>query len=320
MRAFVTGATGFVGTHVARALLREGAAVRVLARPGSDRRNLADLDVEVVQGDLLEPEPLPGLLAGCDELYHVAAFYSTRPKDGPTMYRVNVEGTRNLLEAALAAGVGRVVHTSTIGTIGRPEDGSLPTEASPFNLWATASDYAKSKVLGEQAALELAERGLPVVVVNPCAPVGPRDVKPTSTGQRIVDYLQGKQPSFVSGGINFVSVADVAAGHLLAARKGQPGQRYILGHAQGNLSLADFFALMKRVSGVTLAASRRRPLVALRARLRSRWRPPRQGQQPMALTCDPSRAIRELGLPQTPLAEAFAEAVRWFRENGYVRS
>jgi len=236
------------------------------------------------------------------------------------------------------SGVPRVVHTSTIGTIGQPADGSLATEAMPFNLWDTASHYAKSKYLAEVVVLTMCERGLPAVVVNPCAPVGPRDIKPSSTGQRLLDYLHGRQPSFVPGGINFVSVEDVAEGHALAAEKGRIGERYILGHKDGNLSLATFLALMERVSGTKPGPglSGQRPSYlgakrAIRHRARrvlsllrrdepdhARFNGAAEGFRPLALTCDPSKAVRELGLPQTPLEKAFAEAIAWFKENGYV--
>jgi dihydroflavonol-4-reductase len=254
------------------------------------------------------------------------------------MYEVNVHGTKSVMRAALRSGVPRVVHTSTIGTIGQPEDGSLATEATPFNLWDTASHYAKSKYLAEVVVLNMCAQGLPAVVVNPCAPVGPRDIKPSSTGQRLLDYLHGRQPSFVPGGINFVSVDDVAEGHVLAAEKGRIGERYILGHRDGNLSLAAFLALMERVSGTTpgpgprgqrssyLGTKRtfshgaRRVLSLLRRDEpdRARRNGAAQGFRPLALTCDPSKAVSELGLPQTPLDNAFAEAVAWFKENGYV--
>lgn len=315
MRALVTGATGFVGMWVARLLLEEGTHVRALVRPARDRRNLAGLHVEFAEGDLRDPESLAEALAGCDELYHVAALYSTREEDAPLMYEVNVGGTKAILRAAQRAGVRRIVHTSTIGTIGRPVDGSLPTEETEFNLWGTSSHYARSKFLAETVALSMAQEGLPVVVVNPCAPVGAGDIRPSSTGQRIVDYLRGREPSYLEGGINFIAVRDVAVGHILAARRGQPGRRYILGHAQGNLMRQDFYRLMEKVSGVRPPRQRRRsPLHWLR-------RPAQKGRgfQPAALTCNPARAIRELGLPQTPLEEAFAEAVQWFREHGYVR-
>ena len=317
MRAFVTGATGFVGSAVVRSLLHRGVSVRVLARPSSDLGNLAGLDVEVFYGDLLDKEALIRGLQGCNTLYHVAAYYSTGEANSRTMYEVNVRGTQVVMQSALEAGVERAVHTSTIGTIGQPVDGSLATEDTPYNLWETASDYAKSKYLGEVAALRLGQQGLPVVVVHPCAPIGPRDIKPSSTGQRILDYLHGKSPSFVAGGINFVAVADVAEGQVLAAEKGRTGERYILGHRDGNLQLADFLGLMERASGV------KPPLVARASFPRLRFRRDRaQGKdlRPRALTCDPSKAIRELGLPQTPLATAMAESVRWYREHGYIRA
>jgi dihydroflavonol-4-reductase len=293
-------------------------------------RNLTGLDVDIVRGNLFDGEQLADALQGCDVLYHVAAHYSTAEGDNQKMYEVNVRGTKAVLRAALNAGVQRAVHTSTIGTIGQPVDGGLATEATPFYQWNTSSHYAKSKVLGERVALSMCDAGLPVVVVNPCAPVGPGDVKPSSTGQRIVDYLQGKQPSFVPGGINFVSVRDVADGHVLAAQKGRAGERYILGHKDGNLMLTNFSALLEHVSGVpaSLGAKRARfwqkllPPSAIRRLIRAKAsaQKGRAGTdfRPAALTCDPSKAIRELGLPQTPLEAAFAEAVHWFKTNGYV--
>lgn len=322
VRAFVTGATGFVGSAVVHALLRRGVEVRALARRSSDLRNLADHDVAIVHGDLLQEDGLTNALQGCDMLYHVAAYYSTSEADAQKMYEVNVQGTKSIMRAALTAGVQRVVHTSTIGTIGQPGDGRLATEEMPFDHWETGSHYAKSKYLGEVAALSICNLGLPVVVVNPCAPVGPGDLKPSSTGQRILDYLHGKRPSFVSGGINFVAVRDVAEGHILAAEKGRVGERYILGHREGNLMLEDFLRLMERVSGeprpqyrVTAGVSMMRRVLSV---LRLEKRAPVRDFRPDALTCDPSKAIGELGLPQTPLESAFAEAVAWFRDHGYV--
>jgi dihydroflavonol-4-reductase len=246
------------------------------------------------------------------------------------MYEINVRGTRSVLEAARRAGVPRAVHTSTIGTIGQPAGGALATEVVPFNLWDSASHYAKSKYLGEVVALNICRMGLSVVVVNPCAPVGPRDIKPTSTGQRIVEYLRGKKPSFVAGGINFVAVDDVAEGHVLAAERGRAGERYILGHADGNLCLPQFMDLLADVSGAPKRSTKKmdrarrtfsRAVAAMRGPVtRRRAGSGSQGHRPAALTCDPSRAIRELGLPQTPLRTAFAEAVAWFREQGYANA
>ena len=339
----MTGATGFVGSAVVRSLLQRGEAVRILARPTSDLQNVAGLDVEITIGELLDENGLIEALHDCTVLYHVAAFYSTAEADSQRMYEVNVRGTKTVLRAALRAGVQRAVHTSTIGTIGQPTEGNLTTEETPFNLWDTASHYAKSKYLAEVAALSMCKSGLPVVVVNPCAPVGSRDIQPSSTGQRILDYLQGKMPSLVPGGINFVSVDDVAEGHVLAAEKGRVGERYILGNRDGNLLLPDFLALMERLSGVKRppSAARRRwgglaswPILTRRRdgetspRRRdgetSRFGQTKSGSKatrdfrPMSLTCDPSKAIRELGLPQTSLETAFSEAIAWFKEHGYL--
>jgi dihydroflavonol-4-reductase len=331
VKAFVTGATGFVGSAVVRKLLQRGMAVKVLARPASNLQNVAGLGIELVLGDLLDEDGLTSALSDCGVLYHVAAFYSTAEADSQKVYEINVRGTKTVLRAALRAGVQRAVHTSTIGTIGQPTDGSLATEETPFNLWDTASHYAKSKYLGEVAALTMCQSGLPVVVVNPCAPVGPRDLKPSSTGHRILDYLHSKIPSFVPGGINFVSVDDVAEGHVLAAEKGRVGERYILGQRDGNLLLSDFMAIMERVSGV-----QRPPATGLHKLMapwsilsRQRASPERSRREkgdhrqerdfrPLSLTCDPAKAIAELGLPQTPLDTAFSAAIAWFKENGYV--
>jgi len=318
MRAFVTGANGFVGSAVVRALLAQGHAVVALVRDGSDDRTLRGLDVERVTGDLEQAESLGEVLRGCDALFHVAALYSTRPEDTERMLWVNVECTRRLLMMAADLGVSRIVHTSTIGTIGRRDDGRPPTESDRMVVTNRTSTYVRSKLGGERAALELAAQGVPIVVVNPCAPVGRGDYKPTSTGQRIVDYIGGRTPKLSPGGINFCSVEDIAVGHLLAAEKGCAGERYILGNAEGNLDLRQFMTLMQQVSGVRPpdsgigARAKRLARQILRGAAQT---PPSQavGTRPDALTADPSRAIRELGLPQTPLEVAFAEAVAWFR-------
>jgi dihydroflavonol-4-reductase len=325
MRALVTGGSGFVGAAVVRALLGEGVSVTCLVRAGSDRRNLDGLAVTLATGDLNDPASLRAALAGCQQLYHVAAYYSTRAEDAALLQRVNVTGTRHLLTLAAELGLARIVHTSTIGTIGRPATDRLPTEEDLLTDLAAASPYARSKLEGEAVALELAQRGAPIVVVNPGAPVGARDVKPSSTGARLLAYLEGRAPSFAPGGINFVSVEDVAQGHLLAARRGRSGARYILGHAQGNLTQADFYALMERISGEPPPREG-----GTMARLRAALRRLRlggttatvatvPGYRPQALTADPRRAIEELGLPQTPLEVAFRQAIVWFRANGYVK-
>jgi dihydroflavonol-4-reductase len=301
--AFVTGAAGFVGGHVVRRLCAAGVHVTALARLDPERLppELAGLPgVTWVQGDLLEPAGWAAELRGCDALFHVAALYSPRPADAPALVTVNVGGTQALLAAAAEACVPIVVHTSTIGTIGRPLDGAPADEETPFNLWPGASDYVRSKWLGEAAALWWNQRGLPVVVVHPTAPVGAGDRKPTATGQRIVDFLAGRRPDYPSGGMNLCPVEDIAAGHLLAAQRGQPGRRYILGHAAGNLDETAFLALLAQASGQPIP-----PPVARQA-----------GRRPLSLTANPQRAIDQLGLPQSDLRQAVAEAVAFYRSAG----
>lgn len=323
MLATVTGAAGFIGSHLVRVLLNAGYDVCALVRPGGDRRALAGLDVAIVEADLEAEDDLSRALVGASLLFHVAAFYSTRPEDADRLYAVNVAGTRRLMAAALAQRVSRVVHTSTIGTIGRRPDGLPPDETVLFPttgpLWETASHYARSKIEGEATALSFVRQGLEVIVVNPCGPVGPGDWKPSSNGQRIVDFLCGKIPSYLDGGINFIAVEDVAVGHLRAAERGRSGERYILGHAQGNLDRRAFLSLLQRVSGRPIPAGAEPSLFS---QIRRWWRPATvqtaSDHRPIALTADPTKAIRELGLPQTPLAEAFRSAVQWFLANGYV--
>lgn len=299
--AFVTGAAGFVGGHVVRALSEAGVPVTALARSPHDALppELARLPgVEWVQGDLLEPAGWADRLHGCDALFHIAALYSARPADAAALYQVNVAGVQAVLGAAAAAGVQIVVHTSTIGTIGRPAGGAPADEDCPFNLWPAASDYVRSKWLGEAAALWwCSQRGLPVVVVHPTAPVGPGDRKPTATGQRVVDFLAGRRPDYPSGGMNLCPVQDIAAGHLLAAQRGQSGRRYILGHRAGNLDEAGFLALLAQVSDL--------PVPPPSSQASSR--------RPLSLTANPQRAIAELGLPQSDLAAAAAAAVAFNR-------
>jgi len=323
MLATVTGAAGFIGSHLVRVLLNAGYDVRALVRPGGDRRALAGLDVTIVEADLETGGDLSLALAGTDLLFHVAALYSTRPEDADRLYAVNVAGTRRLMAAALARRVARVVHTSTIGTIGRRPDGLPPDETVFFPtsgpLWEAASHYARSKIEGEATALSFVPQGLEVVVVNPCGPVGPGDWKPSANGQRIVDFLRGKLPSYLDGGINFIAVEDVAMGHLRAAERGRSGERYILGHAQGNLNRPAFLSLLHQVSGRPIPAGAAPSLLCrIRRGLRPATVQSAPDRRPIALTANPAKAIRELNLPQTPLAEAFRSAVQWFLANGYV--
>ncbi|HEU4369918.1 MAG TPA: hopanoid-associated sugar epimerase, partial [Methylomirabilota bacterium] len=327
--AVVTGGTGFVGANVARALVAAGATVRVLARPGGDRRALAGVSVEIAEGDLLDPGSVRRAVAGAHTVYHVAADYRLWAREPATIYRANVEGTRAVLEAAGEAGVSRVVHTSSVGALGIPTDGRPGTEDTPVTLADMVGDYKRSKFLAEQVALDFARRGLPVVVVNPSAPLGPWDVKPTPTGQMIVDFMRGRMIATVDTGLNIVHVRDVARGHLLAAERGKPGARYILGHAEGNLPLRDIFRLLAAVTGgrpprfqvpyavawLGAACSEglarvtgRPPAVPLTAVRMARKR----------MYFSPARAVHELGLPQTDVREALADAVAWFRAHGYA--
>jgi len=312
MRALVTGATGFVGAALVRELVADGIDVHALIRAKADLRNLAGLNIGLAIGDIGDGQSIRAAMAGCDWVFHLAAYYSTKEGDAATMYAVNVDGTKNVLQAARDLGIRRFVHCSTIGTIGRTSDGSLPNEETPFNLWATASHYVRSKYRAERAALEAAAAGLPVVVVNPCAPIGPRDIKPSSSGQRVLDVLNGRLPSYLEGGINHIAVQDVARGLILAAQRGRIGERYILGNR--NLMLEDFLCLVEKAAGIR--APRPAPRRSLFSFLASR--PADSGHKPTALICDCRKAITELGLPQTPLDIAFSQAVTWFRENGYV--
>ncbi len=308
--AAVTGANGFVGSHLVRLLLEEGVGVRPLVRPGGDTRLLSGLEVEAVGADLLDLDSLRSAIAGCDVVFHLAALYATGAEAAGRMYQVNVTGTENVLRAAREADVSRLVHVSTIGTIGRPPDGSLPTEETPFNMWNSASDYVKSKYMGELKALEAAESGMPVVIVHPCAPVGAGDYKPTATGRRIVLYLRGEPVPYPPGGMNFVAVEDVAAGIWLAAIRGSVGERYILGNRDGNLGKWAFYALMRKASGVPYPERR-----GLRSWVKGLLpsRNTSSGHAPVSLTADPSKAIAELGMPQSPLEQAFRRAVEWYR-------
>src|ERR1700682_2754010 len=239
----VTGASGFLGWHVARALRERGHCVRALVRGGS---RVAELDVECVTGDLRDRASLERAVAGCSHVFHVAADYRLWAKDPGELHRSNVDGARNLLEAAAAAGVERMVYTSTVGCIGIPQDG-IGDEDTPVSLDDMAGDYKRSKFLAEQVVLGFAREGFPVVIVSPTAPVGDHDVKPTPTGHTVLDFLNGRMPAFIDTGLNIVDARDVAAGHLLAWECGRPGERYILGSE--NLTLAQILQTLARITG-----------------------------------------------------------------------
>jgi len=327
MVVLVTGATGFVGANVARLLVAEGHHVRVLARPASSLTALEGCPVEVVRGDILDRAAVARAIRGCAEVFHVAADYRLWAKDPREIYRTNVEGTRTVFRACVHAGVERVIYTSSVGTIGTPRHGGLGTETTPVDLDDMIGPYKRSKFLAERVAEDYVGRGLPVVIVNPTNPFGPWDVRPTPTGQMVLDYLLGRMVATIDTGLNLIHVADVARGHLLAARHGRVGEKYILGCR--NCSLTEIFQMLARITGIR-APGVRVPhavitLVALvnEGVARVTGRPPRvpitgvrMARTPMYFSAD--KAVRELGLPQTPVEQALRDAVDWFAARGYA--
>lgn len=331
---FVTGASGFIGANLVHALNARGWTVKALLRPGADLRGLEGADYEAVPGDLLDfPAKLTAALRGCDRCFHVAASYHLWLRDYAPMYAANVDGTRNILTAAAEAGCSRIVYTSTVGCIGLPKADSqgrfVPTdESTPVSEAQMSNHYKISKWRGEVVARELAAKGLPIVIVNPSAPVGPRDVKPTPTGQVIVDFIHRKMPAYLDTGLNWVHVRDVAEGHILAAEKGRIGERYILGNADGNWSMKEALLALQEVSGVPAPKMRVPYAVAYAAAVVDEGMSKLTGKPPKAplagvkmaaykMWFSPAKAIRELGLPQTPPTQALADAVEWFRAKGY---
>ncbi len=323
----VTGGSGFVGAHVVRALLARGDRVRCLVRGASLPENLAGLRVECCVGDLRAPATLATAVAGCRELYHCAADYRLWSRDPDDLYRVNVDGTRSLLEAAIAAGVERAVYTSSVGALGLEPDGRPATETTPVTIGRMIGHYKRSKFLAERVAEELAEP-LGLVIVCPSTPVGELDRKPTPTGQMIVDYLNRKIPAYVDTGLNLIDVRDVAAGHLLAAERGRTGEKYILGHR--NLTLRAILDLLALTSGglrVRMRIPHALPLLFAAiesARARLFGGEPRVSLESVRMSryrmfFDSEKALRELGLPQSSVEAALERAVVFFRDHGYVR-
>jgi dihydroflavonol-4-reductase len=327
MKVFVTGATGFIGASLVRELLGEGCSIRALVRPGSDRRNLAGLDLELWDGDLRDRSSLERGLAGCDTLYHAAADYRLWTRRPADMYETNVGGTRNILEAALRQGVSRVVYTSSVGTLGNPGNGEPGSETTPVTLADMVGHYKKSKFLAEREAEGFLTRGLPLVIVNPSTPVGALDVKPTPTGKIIVDFLNRRMPAYLDTGLNIIDVADCARGHILAARHGRIGEKYILGNE--NLTLRDIFAMLAEITGAPAPKMRLPYTPILIAAYLNEAISRATGREPLIplagvqmarkfMYFDSSKAVRELGLPQSPVRDALCKAVEWFRANGYA--
>jgi len=334
MNCFVTGASGFIGANLVHELSARGHRVRALLRPGADLRGLAGASFEAVEGDLSDRVTLERHLRGCDWCFHVAASYHLWLKDYSTMYAANVEGTRNVLQAAAAAGCKRIVYTSTVGCVGLPKDRNghpIPTDESCLiSERELTNHYKRSKWQAEQVALSNAHKGLPVIIVNPSTPIGPRDVKPTPTGKVIVDYLNRAMPAYLDTGLNWVHVQDVVQGHILAAEKGRVGERYILGHAEGNWTMKQVFSVLEELTGVPAPNVRIPYVAALAAAWVNESISYFTQQSPMVplggvrmardkMFYNPSKAIRELGLPQTSPRQALEDAVEWFRAKGYIR-
>jgi len=333
MKIFVTGATGFVGHHVAKALAAEGADLRLLVRRSSNLRNLEGIGPEqarcdTVVGDLVQPESLRSALEGCDAVVHVAADYRLWIPDPDTMYRANVEGTRELLRLAREAGVRRFVYTSSVATMHFRTDGIVINEDTPVSLADMVGHYKRSKFLAEQEALHAAEQGQQVIILNPTTPIGPNDAKPTPTGRIFVDFLNGKFPAYVDTGLNLVNVSEVARAHVLALTKGAPGRRYILGGE--NLTLKQILDKMSAITGIPSPRTKIPFAIAATYAFFEEWITGRiRGKEPRAtleevrmgrkkMFASSARAQQELGFRVVPVYSAMRAAIEWFRANGYA--
>jgi len=328
MLAFVTGATGFVGSHVARALLEHGADLRLLVRANSDLRNIEGLMAERVVGDLRDSVSIEKAMSGCEVVFHVAADYRLWVRNPDEMYRANVEGTKAILAAARKNRVRRVVHTSSVATMGFSSNGHLADESSPVSIANMIGPYKRSKFMSEQVALEAGRGGMDVVVVNPTTPVGEQDIKPTPTGRIVIDFLKKKFPAYVDTGLNLVDVRECARGHVVALEKGKSGERYILGGE--NLTLKQILDKLGAITGLPSPKIKVPYVMALATGVvdevvtgRIRGKEPRatidavrMGRKKMFVTS--AKAERELGWKSVPVDDALRRAVTWFRENGYA--
>jgi dihydroflavonol-4-reductase len=328
MLSLITGANGFIGSHVTRFLIEQGEQVRVLVRPQSDRRLLEGLPIEFAYADLRDPSSLSAAVQGVQRVYHVAADYRLWAKNPQEIYESNVTGTRNLLAAAHLAGVSRFIYTSSVGTIVPPHPRSLPDEQTHLQLGDMIGHYKRSKFLAEQVAIDAAQQGQPVVIVNPTTPVGPGDWKPTPTGRIILDFLNGKMPAYVDTGLNFVAVEDVARGHWLAAEQGRIGERYILGDR--NLTLKELLQILSNLSGRPMPRIRLPHAVpylvaladaAISGILRREPSIPLEGVR-MArhkMFVDGSKAQKTLDFHPGSLEAALERAIRWYSDHGYLK-
>jgi dihydroflavonol-4-reductase len=328
MKTLVTGATGFLGSAIVRELLKDGREVRVLVRKGTPTDNIDGLDLERVYGDLCDKDSLNKALKDCNVLYHTAAYYSLWDKNKRLIYDINVEGTRNILQAALDLGITKTVYTSTVGCIGLLENGIPANEDTLFNPSTLSNDYKRSKYQAEKVAKEFSQNGLSLVIVNPSTPIGPRDIKPTPTGKIVLDFLNRKMPAYLDTGLNLIAVDDCARGHLLAEEKGVSGERYILGNR--NMSLKEILLTLEKITGLKAPTVKMPYWIAFTAGwisdvLSDHWtgKPP---AVPLAgvrmakyfMYFDSSKAIRELGLPQNSIEKALEEAVQWYKDHARV--
>ena len=329
-KVLITGATGFIGNHVTRLCLEKGDDVRVMVMPGEDRSPLQGMDVEYVEGNLLDPASLSKAVQGVEQLYHLAAMFAIWTKDPNLHYKINVDGARAMMEAALAAGVEKVVFTSSVAAIGVGSGGEWANEETAFNSWEWASPYILSKFISHQMVKGMVSDGLPVSMVMPGLPFGPGDRAPTPTGTMIIRTLQGGMKNYWDGGVCAVDVRDVAAGHVLAMEKGGIGESYILANSAGNMSNKEFLTLIGQVAGVDNVAKNEvaGKMMMRVARLAELWSKI-SGKAPMTTVkntryilnhgyVDPAKAVRDLGLPQTPIETAVADSVQWFRDNDYA--
>ena len=328
MKTLVTGSTGFLGSSVLRELINDGREVKALIRKGTSKKNITGLDVEIAYGDLRDIESIRSALNGCDILYHVAAYYSLWDRNKQLSHEINVKGTRNILRAAKEKDLKKIVYTSTVGCIGLNEDRTPATENTFFNKNTLSNDYKKSKYQAEQVALEFARGGLPVVIVNPSTPVGPRDIKPTPTGKIILDFMNRDMPAYIDTGLNLIDVKDCARGHILAELKGIPGDRYILGNQ--NMTLLEILITLEKITGLKAPRIKMPFWVALSAGWACEMvanhltgKPP---SIPLAgvkmakyfMYFDSSKAVNKLGLAQNPVENALRKSVDWFKENNYL--
>jgi dihydroflavonol-4-reductase len=329
-KVLVTGAGGFIGSHVVEELLKENIEVRVLLRPDESPTNLNEFNIEIMRGDILDNESVSNAVKGVDTVFHLAAIYSIWMQDWSRIYEVNMQGTQNILWAASKSNIERVVYTSSIAAVGIAPGKQISNEETSFNQYTIGSHYILTKYLSQQIACNFAKNGLDVVIVNPCFPFGTKDIVPTPTGQLIVDILKGKNFFYFPGGINIIDVRDVARGHVLAAKRGKTGELYLLGNM--NVTMGDFLKMVYKAAGFKARPIIRAfiPVVKTSAYCFKWWAdhishktplttPPEVKYASQYLYFDNSKAHNELGLTFSPIEESLRASVEWFRENGYTK-